>query len=52
MEMEKVNMKKDFVKIRFEADDNLYISKILKFNMLAVIVRFVFEEDSIIHKFF
>ena len=37
---------KDFMKIRFELDDNLPLNKILKLHMLTVIVRSVFEEDG------
>ena len=36
---------KDFMKIRFEPDDNLSLNKTLKVHMLTVIVRSVFEED-------
>ena len=44
---------KDFMKIRFESDDNLLLNKILKHHMLTVIVRSAFEEDvNIIHNFF
>ena len=39
-------MKKDFMKIRFESDDNLLLNEILKLHMLTVIVRSVFEEDA------
>ena len=37
---------KDFVKIKFNSDDNLSLNKILKLHMLAVIVRRVFKEDN------
>ena len=37
---------KDFMKIRFESDDNLPLNNILKLNMLTTIVRSVFEEDG------
>ena len=37
---------KDFMKIRFESDDNLHLVKILNLHMLTVIVRSVFEEDG------
>ena len=36
---------KDFMKIKFNSDDNLPY-KMLKLHMLTVIVRFVFEEDG------
>ena len=34
------------MKIKFESDDNLPISKIINIPLCAVIVRGVFEEDS------
>ena len=37
---------KDYVKIKFNSDDNLTLNKILKLHMLTIIVRSVFEEDG------
>ena len=37
---------KDFMKIKFNADDNLPLNKLLKLHLLTIIVRCVFEEDS------
>ena len=37
---------KDFIKIKFNSDDNLPLDKPLKLHLLAIIVRCVFEEDS------
>ena len=37
---------KDFMKIKFDTDDNLPLNKPLKMRMLAIIVRSVFEEDD------
>ena len=37
---------KDYMKIKFNSDDNLPLHKILKLHMLAEIVRSLFEEDS------
>ena len=37
---------KDFLKIRFNSDDNLPLNKLLQFHMLTIIVRSVFEEDG------
>ena len=37
---------KDFMKIRFESDDNLPLNKTLKLHILTAIVRSVFEEDG------
>ena len=39
-------MKKKFVKIKFNSDDNLPLNQMLKFNMLTVVVMSLFEEDS------
>ena len=43
---------KDFMKIKFNSDDNLPLNKILKLHMLAVIVRSLFQEDSNYLQFF
>ena len=41
------------MRIKFNLDDNLLLSKTLKLHNLAVVVRSVFEENvNIIHKFF
>ena len=37
---------KDFTKIKFNSDDNLPLNKTLKFHMLTVIVRSVFQEEG------
>ena len=37
---------KDFMKIRFNSDDNLPLSKILKLYNLTIIVRSVFQDDN------
>ena len=37
---------KDFMKIKFDSDDDLPLDKPLKLRMLAIIVRSVFEEDG------
>ena len=36
----------DFMKIRFNTDDNLQLNKLLKLHLLTINVRFIFEEDS------
>ena len=46
MVVKKGNIKKDFIKVRFESDNNLPLNKILKFHMLTVVVRSAFEEDG------
>ena len=40
---------KDYVKIKFNSDDNLLLNKILKFRVLTIIIRNIFEKDN---KFF
>ena len=39
-------MNKDYMKIKFSSDDHLPLNKLLKFHMLTIIVRSVFEEDG------
>ena len=38
--------KKDYIKIKFNSDDDLPLNKIPKLHMLTIIVRSVFEEDG------
>ena len=40
---------KDFMKIKFNSDDDLPLNKPLKFHMNTVIIRSVFEEDDKLH---
>ena len=37
---------KDFLKIKFNSDDNVHLNKMLKIHMLIIIVRSVFEKDE------
>ena len=37
---------KDYMKIKFNSDDDLPLNKQLKFMTLTIIVRLVFEEDG------
>ena len=37
---------KDYMKIKFNFDDNLPLNKPLKFQMMTIINRSVFEEDG------
>ena len=37
---------KDFIKIKFNTDDNLPLNKPLRLNLLTIIVRCIFEEDG------
>ena len=43
---QKVRDHKDFMKIKFDTDDNLLLNKPLKLHLLTIIVRCIFEEDS------
>ena len=40
------NYEKDYMKIKFNSDDDLPLNKPLKFHMMTIIVRSVFEEDG------
>ena len=35
----------DYMKIKFDSDDNLPLNKILKFRILTIIIRNIFEKD-------
>ena len=37
---------KDYMKIKFDSDDNLPLNKPLKFHKMTIIIRSVFEEDG------
>ena len=37
---------KDYVKIKFNSDDNLPLNKPIKFHAMTIIIRSVFEEDG------
>ena len=37
---------KDYMKIKFNSDDDLPLSKPLKFHLMTITIRSVFEEDS------
>ena len=45
-DVEKSEYEKDFMKIKYNLDDNLPLNKMPKLHMLKVIVRSVFEEDG------
>ena len=42
----KNNYGKDYVKIKFNSDNNLSLNKSLKFHTMAIIIRSVFEEGG------
>ena len=37
---------KDYIKIKFDSDNNLPLNKILKFCVLTIIIRNIFEKDG------
>ena len=41
-----VEYDKDYIKIKFDSDDNLPLNKVLKFHALITIIRSVFERDG------
>ena len=41
-----VNIKKDYMNIKFNSDDNLPLNKILKLHNFKILVRSVFYEDG------
>ena len=40
------NYKKDYMKIKFNSDDNVPLNKPLKFQNMTITIRSVFEEDG------
>ena len=42
---------KDYMKIKFNSDDDLPLNKPLKFHTMTVIIRSVFEEDGKLYFF-
>ena len=43
---EENNYKKDYIKIKFNSDDDLQLNKLLKFHLMTLIIRCVFGEDG------
>ena len=41
-----VEYDKDYMKIKFDLDDNLPLNKVLKFHAAIIIIRSVFERDG------
>ena len=37
---------KDYMKIKFNSDDNLPLNKLLKFHLMTIIIRSVFSNDG------
>ena len=40
---------KDYMKTKFNSDDNVPLNKPLKFHNMAITIRSVFEEDGILY---
>ena len=43
---------KDYMKFKFNSDDDLPLNNPLKFHSMTIIIRSFFEEDGFIQKFF
>ena len=37
---------KDYMKIKFNSDDDLSLNKLLKFLLMTIVIRYVFSEDG------
>ena len=37
---------KEYMKIKFDSDDNLRLNKIIQFRLLTIIIRNIFEKDG------
>ena len=42
----KCDYEKDYMKIKFNSDDNLPLNKLSKFHNMTITIRSVFEEDD------
>ena len=43
---DKCDYEKDYMKIKFNSDDNLPLNRPLKFHLMTITIRSVFEEDG------
>ena len=46
IDSEECDYEKDYMKIKFNSDDDLPLNKPLKFHLMTIIIRSVFEEDG------
>ena len=46
VECNSIEYGKDYMKIKFNSDDNLPLNKILKFSIATIIIRNIFEKDG------
>ena len=44
--IDECDYKKDYIKTKFNSDDDLPLNKPLKFHLMTAAIRFVFEEDG------
>ena len=44
--VEENDYEKDFIKIKFNLNDDLPLSKPLNFHAMTIIIRYIFEEDG------
>ena len=42
----KIKIKKDYMKIKLNSDDDLPLNKPLKFRLVTITIRYIFEEDG------
>ena len=45
MSSRKCDYEKDYMKIKFDSDDNLPLNKLLKFHIMTITIRSVFQKD-------
>ena len=43
------NYENDYVKIKFNSDDDLSLNKLVKFHLITITIRSVFEEDGTLY---
>ena len=46
IDSDECDYEKDYMKIKFNSDDNLPLNKPLKFHLMTITIRSVFEEDG------
>ena len=46
MNSDECDYEEDYIKIKFNSDDDLPLNKLLKFHLMIIIIRCVFSEDG------
>ena len=46
MNGDECDYEEDYIKIKFNSDDDLPLNKLLKFHLMTIIIRCVFSEDD------